>query len=223
LSKTVPIAPAAPRFCRRPEARAEELVEAAIEVFGEHGFRAATLEEVARRAGVSKGTVYLYFTSKEDLFRAMVEKKIIPLIEAGEASARDHTGASAELLDQMIRRLWEAMSRPDMVRLARVVQAELNHFPELRRLYFERVIQRQRRLLRSIAERGVAAGEFRPEAVTVVPMIVPSLILQLNQYRFLFGDLDQSLPTSDAARELVLALVLDGIRLPPRAARGKKG
>jgi hypothetical protein len=110
-----------------------------------------------------------------------------------------------------------------MVRLARIVQAELNHFPELRRLYFERVIQRQRRLLRSIAERGVAAGEFRAEAVTVVPMIVPSLILQLNQYRFLFGDLDHGLPTTDAARELVLALVLDGIRTPPRAARGKKG
>lgn len=213
----------APRFCRRPEARPEELVEAAIEVFGEHGFRAATLEEVARRAGVSKGTVYLYFTSKEDLFRAMVEKKIVPLIEAGEASVRDHVGSSADLLHQFIHRLWEAISRPDMVRLARVVQSELNHFPELRRLYFERVIQRQRRLLRSIAERGVAAGEFRPEAVVVVPMMVPSLILQLNQYRFLFGDLDQGLPTSDTVRELVLSLVLNGIRTPPRAPRGKKG
>ena len=213
----------APRFCRRPEERPEELIEAAIEVFGEHGFRAATLEAVAGRAGVSKGTVYLYFTSKEDLFRAMVERKIVPLIEAGEASARDYVGSSADLLREMLCRLWEAISRPDMVRLARVIQSELNHFPELRQLYFEQVIQRQRRLLRSIGERGVASGEFRPEAVTSIPMMVPSLMLQLNQYRFLFGDLDRGLPTPDTARELVLSLVLDGIRTPLRAPRGKKG
>jgi AcrR family transcriptional regulator len=212
-----------PRFVRRPQARPEELVEAAIAVFGEKGFRAATLEEVARRAGVSKGTVYLYFTSKEDLFRAMVEKKIIPLIEAGEASVRGHVGTAADLLRQMMGRLWQAISRPDMVHLARVMQAELTHFPELKRLYFEQVIQRQRRLLRTVAERGVASGEFRPEAVTLVPMMVPSLMLHLNQYRFLFGDLDRGLPTSDATRELVFSLVLDGIRTPPRAPRGKKG
>jgi AcrR family transcriptional regulator len=211
-----------PRFCRRPEARAEELLEAAIEVFGEFGFRAATLEQVARRAGVSKGTVYLYFTSKEDLFRAMVEKKVIPLIEACEASVRDHAGDSSALLTQMIHRLWEAISRPDMIRLARIIQSELTHFPELKRLYFEQVIQRQRRLLRSIAERGVAAGEFRSEAVQLVPMMVPSLVVHLNQYRFLFGDLDEGLPPSEASRDLVLSLVLDGVRTP-RAPRGKKG
>lgn len=209
------------RFSRRPEARAEELVEAAIEVFGELGFRTATLEQVARRAGVSKGTVYLYFTSKEDLFRAMVERKVIPLIEAGEASLRDHAGSAAELLDQMLRRFWEALSRPDMLRLTRIIKSELNHFPELQRLYFEQVVQRHRRLLQVVAERGVADGEFRPEAVRLVPMMVPALVVQLNQYRFQFGDLDDSLPSIDAERDLVLSLVLDGIRTP-RASRGKK-
>lgn len=210
-----------PRFSRRPEARAEELVEAAIEVFGELGFRTATLEQVARRAGVSKGTVYLYFTSKEDLFRAMVERKVVPLIEAGEASVREHAGSAAELLDQMLRRFWEALSRPDMLRLTRIIKAELTHFPELQRLYFEQVVQRHRRLLRVVAERGVADGEFRPEAARLVPIMVPALVVQLTQYRFLFGDLDDSLPSIDAERDLVLSLVLDGIRTP-RASRGKK-
>jgi AcrR family transcriptional regulator len=221
VTKTTPIA--APRFCRRPEARPEELLEAAIEAFGESGFRATTLEEVARRAGVSKGTVYLYFSSKEDLFRAMVEKKVVPLVEACEASVRDHDGSAATVLEQMLRRFWDAITRPDMLRLARIIQAEITHFPELRKLYFEQVVQRQRRLLRSIAERGVASGEFRPEAVKLVPMMVPSLIVHLNQYRFLFGDLDSGLPGSDTCRDLVLSLVLDGIRTPPRAPRGKKG
>lgn len=209
------IASPSPRFTRRPEARPEELIEAATSLFGENGFRATTLAAVAKRAGVSKGTVYLYFTSKEDLFRAMVDTKILPLIEAGEASAREHVGTAAALLEQSIRRIWCAVSQPDMVRMVRAIQAELSHFPELKRRYFEQVIQRQRRLLRVIAERGAASGEFRPEAVTLVPMMVSSLILHLASYRFLYGDLDTTLPPADEVPDLVLTLVLEGIRPLP--------
>ena len=139
-------ATAVPRFHRRPEARPEELLEAALAVFGERGFRATTLEEVAARAGVSKGTVYLYFASKDDLFRAVVETKVVALIASAEAMARTHAGSASELLVKVVHLMWDAMSRPDMVRMARLVQAELTQFPEVRRFYFEQVVQRHLRL-----------------------------------------------------------------------------
>ncbi|MGH7634355.1 MAG: TetR/AcrR family transcriptional regulator [Gemmatimonadaceae bacterium] len=204
------------RFRRRPAARPDELIAAALLVFGERGFRATTLEEVAARAGVSKGTVYLYFDSKDDLFRAVVEAKVVTLLASVEAMARAHAGTATELLHQVIQRLWEAMSRTDMVCMARLVQSELAHFPEVKRFYFEQVIQRHRRLLRKIAIRGVASGEFRPDATVIVPRMVPSLVLQLNQNRFLFGDLDRGAPAPDVLCTALQALVMQGIAKPSR-------
>jgi AcrR family transcriptional regulator len=212
-----------PRFHRRPEARPEELLDAALAVFGERGFRQTTLEEVAARAGVSKGTVYLYFDSKDDLFRAVVEKQIVSLIESAEEMARTHAGTARELLIEMVQRMWDGMSRTDMVCMGRLVQSELTQFPEVRRFYFEHVVLRHRRLLRSIAERGVASGEFRRDAVMVVPRMIPALVMQLNQTRFLFGDLDKSTPTPRAMRDAILALVFDGICVPAGRARAGSG
>jgi AcrR family transcriptional regulator len=216
----LPAAPALPRFHRRPAARPEELVEAALAVFGERGFRATTLEEVAARAGVSKGTVYLYFASKDDLFRAVVEAKVVTLLASAEAMARTHAGSATELLVDVVHRMWDAMSRTDMVCMGRLVQAELTQFPEVKRFYFEQVIQRHRRLLRNIAARGVASGEFRAEATVIVPRMVPSLVMQLNQNRFLFGDLDTGAPAPAVLCDAMLTLVLHGIGKPPgRTAR----
>jgi len=210
------------RFRRRPDARPEELLAAALTVFGEQGYRATTLEEVAKRAGVSKGTVYLYFASKDDLFRAMVEKYVIALLELAEARAREHTGSARTLLESMIRTMWSALSQPEMVCLTRLIQAELPQFPEIQRYYWEHVIQRHRRLLRAIVERGIAAGEFREEALTMVPTMVPSLIVHLNHVRALFGGLDPDAPTPDEQVELIVSLVFDGIRQPPASTRIRK-
>ena len=193
-------------------------------VFGEHGFRQTTLEEVAARAGVSKGTVYLYFSSKDDLFRAVVTQKVVALFEPAEAMARSHAGSAAALLTKFIHRMWAAMSKKDMGCLSRLVQAELTQFPDLRRFFFEEVIQRHRRLLHGIAVRGVATGEFRKEATTILPRMLPALVMQLNQVRFLFGDLDRDAPGPEKLRDLMLGMVLDGVkqRGTAKAKRGGK-
>ncbi len=214
---------AAPRFLRRPEARPEELVQAALAVFGERGFRQTTLTEVAERAGVSKGTVYLYFESKDDLFRAVVTQKVVSLLEPAEAMARSHAGPAAELLTKLIHRMWEAMSNKDMGCLSRLVQTELTQFPDLRRFFFEEVIQRHRRLLHSIAVRGVATGEFRKEATTILPRILPALVMQLNQVRFLYGDLDAGAPAPDKMRDLMLGMVLSGVQTSNKTPKKKGG
>lgn len=210
------------RFRRRPDARPEELLDSALTVFGERGYRATTLEEVARHAGVSKGTVYLYFASKDDLFRAMVERNVIGLLERAETRVREHTGTATDLLEQVIRAMWAAMSQSQMVCLTRLVQSELPQFPEIQRYYWDNVIQRHRRMLLSIVERGIATGEFRDEALTIVPRLVPSLIVHLNHIRVLFAGLDPDGPTPEEQAELILALVFDGIRKRPAASRARK-
>lgn len=205
----------AQRFRRRPEARPEELLESALTVFGQRGYRATTLEEVARHAGVSKGTVYLYFASKDDLFRAMVEKNVVSMIESAEARVREHTGSAAELLEMMVRTMWKKLSESQMVCVTRLVQSELPQFPEIQKYYWDNVIQRHRRLLRAIVDRGIASGEFRPEAVDMVPTMVPSLIVHLNHVRVLFDGLDPDGPTPERQVESILSLVFDGIRQRP--------
>ncbi len=207
----------APRFHRRPGARPDELLAAAVSVFGERGFHATTLEAVAQRAGVSKGTVYLYFASKDDLFRAMVEKKVVAQLEGVETLVREHTGSATGLLTEAVQRLWDALARKDMVCLTRIVQAELPNFPGVRQFFFDHVVQRHRRLLRTIVERGVATGEFRPEAIKVVPLMLPALMVQLHQARFLFGDLDKTPVQPDVLRNQMIECLLDGIKVRRRS------
>src|SRR5690242_1165593 len=98
--------PASPRWQRRPEARPEEILDAALAVFSESGFARAKLDDVARLAGVSKGTVYLYFDSKEALFREMVRAKVVAYLAEAESFVRAHEGSARALLVELIRRMY---------------------------------------------------------------------------------------------------------------------
>jgi hypothetical protein len=145
--------------------------------------------------------------------------------------ASTHAGSASELLVKVVHRMWDAMSKPDVVCMSRLVQAELTQFPEVRKFFFEHVIERHRRLLHGIATRGVATGEFRRESLVIIPRMVPSLVMQLNQTHFLFGDLERHAPSRIALRDAILTLLLDGIRVPgtkgkrkqPERARGRTG
>src|SRR5213592_4776503 len=99
----MPQAVAKPRWRRRKNARPEEIISAALEVFADRGFAATKLEDVARRAGVTKGTIYLYFENKEALFKALVRETIVPIIAQGEALAQSFTGSARDLFEQLIR------------------------------------------------------------------------------------------------------------------------
>lgn len=204
---------------RRPGQRPEELISAALAVFGERGFRAASIEEVAARAGVSKGTVYLYFASKDDLFRAVVERRIVVLLEEGEALLAAHDGPASELLRLVVHRMMEALHREDMIRLARLAHAEMPQFPEVRDFWWEHVVLRNRRLLGSIVERGISQGEFSPIARLVIPRAIPSLLLHQGQTRSLFQDLDHDAPPAREIIDLTLDALLDGLRLPRESSR----
>lgn len=137
---------------------------------------------MARRAGVSKGTIYLYFDSKEALFRAMVQAQVGASVTAGEQFVRTFEGPTPQLLQVFLQRYWTVMRQPTQVRLVRVVLAELSHFPELARFYRDEVILRVRRVLTAIIERGVAHGEFRPVSPVLVAQALQVLCVHLTQF-----------------------------------------
>src|SRR3954454_18714542 len=136
----------APRWRRRSEARPGEIVRAALDVFVEKGFAAARMDEIAKRAGVTKGTVYLYFPSKEDLFRAVVEDLMAPNIQTGERMVADHTGSSAELLRELVVGWWRLVGSNNVACLSKLMTGESSNFPHLAQYFVEKVVVRGRRI-----------------------------------------------------------------------------
>jgi AcrR family transcriptional regulator len=168
------------RWRRRKEARPDEILVAALESFAERGFAATRLEDVAARAGVSKGTLYLYFKSKEELFEAVVRATLLPNLERVEALAASYEGPSAPLLERLLLTIADVVSSR-VGGIPKLVIAEAGNFPDLARFYLEEVVRRGLRLIGTILRRGIARGEFRAVDVdhAVFCVIAPLLIAAL--------------------------------------------
>jgi len=150
-----------PRWQRRKDARPEEIISAALEVFADRGFAATTLEDIARKAGVTKGTIYLYFENKEALFKALIRGTIVPVIAQGEAIAQAFTGSARDLFEKLVREYWRLVGETSLSSIPRLMIAEAGNFPQLARFYYQEVITRGHRLMAGVLERGIKAGEFK--------------------------------------------------------------
>ena len=168
-----------PRWRRLPEERPKQIIDAALEIFGERGLSCARLDDIAKRAGLSKGTIYLYFPNKEELFREVVRQTVIAQIERAERELAAASGASAtQTLVQFVRGYWGFLRSPTFPALFRLVHAELGNFPDLARFYGREVIERILRLLCGILERGMSTGEFRPmDPLVAARMLTPLLVM----------------------------------------------
>src|SRR5438034_5860077 len=153
---------AKPRWQRRKDERPAELLAAALEVFVEKGFAGTKLADVARRAGVTKGTVYLYFDSKEALFKAEVRETIVPVIAQGEALAQSFTGSARELLEQLVREYWRLGGETAVAGVPKLMMAEAAPFPELARLCYGEAVSGGHRQMAGAIERRSTSGELLP-------------------------------------------------------------
>lgn len=205
-----------PRWQRRPEARPDEIIDAALAVFGESGFARAKLDDVARLAGVSKGTLYLYFDSKEALFREMVRARVVASLAEAEQFVRGYEGSARDLLIELVRRMYTRIRCEQMTRIARLVQGELGHFPELARFYFDEVILRARRLVEEVLARGTAAGEFRPSANGFAARGLSSLLVHTAQVQCFYHSFDPQALSEEQAIEGLIDLYLHGVLARPR-------
>ena len=164
---------------RRKEARPSELTAAALALFVEKGFAATRLEDIAQRAGVSKGTLYLYFDSKEALFKAVIQEGVVPVVAENEAIAARHTGSSFALLEKLLDNWWAKIGETTFAGIPKLMVAEARNFPEVAQFYYENVIRRGRALIGGALQRGMASGEFRRMDVetTIDVLIAPLLML----------------------------------------------
>jgi AcrR family transcriptional regulator len=200
-----------PRWHRRPEARHEEIIAAATAAFAAAGFARTSLDDVARRAKVSKGTLYRYFDSKEALFRAMVRANVATVLAAGEDVIRNHQGSSRELLALLTRRMWHTMRDPAMARVARLVQSELHEFPELALFYFDEVMLRGRHMIQSVLDRGLASGEFRADPHGFAARGLSDLMVFSAQTQRFFATMDPERLGDDQVLDGILDLFLHGV------------
>lgn len=168
------------RWRRRKEARPDEILAAALTSFAARGFAATRLEDVAARAGISKGTLYLYFKSKEELFEAVVRTRLLPNLARIEALAASFEGPSAALLERLLLTIAGVVDS-EVGAIPKLVIAEAGNFPELARFYLDEVVRRGLRLIGVILRRGIERGEFRPVDVdhAVFCVIAPLLIAAL--------------------------------------------
>jgi len=151
-----------PQRRRAPEERPTQILDAAFHEFGERGLAGARLEDIAKRAQVAKGTIYLYFPTKEALFREMVRTTIVAALAEAEASRAGLQSETAAAQMRWLGHGWWTFLRTDRMQvLQRLVSLELGQFPDLLQFYADEVIARGRRLVSSIIARGVERGEFR--------------------------------------------------------------
>ena len=186
MSSSARPADAGPRQ-RRKEARPLELLEAALALFVEKGFAATRTEEVARRAGVSKGTLYLYYPSKEELFKAVVRHNLSSLIAEGEELASQFVGSSSELLSLLMHTWWQRVGSTPAAGIHKIVLAEVRNFPELAQFYTDEVIVPADRLFSVTVQRGVDRGEFRAMPTHEVAMMLMAPLIFMAVHRHSFG------------------------------------
>ncbi|MEL6859148.1 MAG: TetR/AcrR family transcriptional regulator [Pseudomonadota bacterium] len=153
--------PAIGRREQQKEAKRLALVDAALAVFSRVGFAAAKIDDVAEEAGVSKGTVYLYFDSKEQLFEGMVKAKMIPLLSNMAEIAGDPQDSASDRLRAHMRFFYSKILNSDRRQIMRLIMAEGPNFPHLAEFYHKNVLSRGQALIGAIIQQGVDAGEFR--------------------------------------------------------------
>lgn len=157
---------------RRKEARPAEIIDAGLKEFALNGLAATRLEDVAKRAGIAKGTIYRYFSSKEDLFVAAIRSRIVLSIEGVDAAIERFEGPTDELLKLVLGKIYSEFVGTDTSALMRILIAEGNRFPDLIKLYHSEAISKGMSMLKSIVDRGVSRGEFRDGPAIIEPRII---------------------------------------------------
>jgi AcrR family transcriptional regulator len=212
MAKTFPDTAKPPRRQRRKEARPSEIIEAAIEIFAERGFGAARLEDVARRAGVAKGTVFVYFPTKDDLFRAVARTVLTSHLERLHSAAADLDRPMAELVPMLLAQAAAVIGEGRLPAMMRLLVAESRQFPDLARVWHDEVVSKVLGMLTLAIERAQARGEIKPGNARLYAFSIMGPMLASALFREVFRD-TAPLPDLRELAEQHARTILDGLLL----------
>jgi AcrR family transcriptional regulator len=205
------------RFRRRKDARPGELIDAALACFAERGFAATKLDDIAAKAGVSKGTVYLYFPSKEDLFKAVIRETVLPNLVRAEALLDSSDAPSAEALRRLVEFMTGRMASSPVGIIPKLIITEAGNFPDIARFYLDNVVHRGFALIGRIIERGIKRGEFRPVDVRSATFCIVGPIVLTALWRQSLGRYEPAALDPESLWRTHVDLVLRGLLQEPGA------
>jgi AcrR family transcriptional regulator len=215
---------------RRKEARPAELLEAALTLFVEKGFAATRSEEVAKAAGVSKGTLYLYFPSKEELLKAVIQHFLGAEIETGIQEAAAADGPIAQAMERLLVAWWTRIYEGPASGVFKLVITEVRNFPEIGEFWVERVVAPGHAIVSGLLRRGVERGEFAVDDIdsAVHSILMPMILMCMHKHSFAACGIGKEMDIDPVVfMHAHLRLIFAGLRArPPRSdptGAGKSG
>ena len=194
---------------RAQQRRREDIIEAALEIFERDGFEAAKMADIAQKADVAKGTLYLYFDTKDDLLEGVIMTSILPTLQEIGIAAQSHEGSAKTTLAQQIKIATTRMASPEMAILLRLMISGGSTHRNVIQFYYESVVQQGLKHFQTTLDRGVASGEFREKANSIDVLVLVGAPVYTAIWNILFEDKEPIDPEKLA--EDLLDVVLNGL------------
>lgn len=208
-----------PKFRRRAEARPDEVLDAALDLFIEKGFAATRVEDIARRAGISKGAVYLYFPSKEKILEGIVRRAIVPIAEHALSFVRGYEGDPRLVITMIMKMLAGRLNDPRIIAIPKLVVREVAGFPELGEMYRREVLDKVLPVVEGLLAKGIDQGYLRP----VDPHLTIRSIIGPVMLHLIMAEIFHITPRDGLALDRFienhLTILFDGLSAPPDGKR----
>jgi AcrR family transcriptional regulator len=206
-----------PKFRRRAEARPDEVLDAAMELFIEKGFASTRVEDIARRAGLSKGTVYLYFPSKEAVLEGLVRRAIVPIADTALQTLHDYEGDPRIVIGLVLNMLAARLTDPKIIAMPKLIFREVLGFPELAQMYRREVLDRIIPAVEGLIKRGIEQGYLRQvDPSLTIRSIIGPLMLHVAMAE-IFGIMPEGGLHLEKLVDNHLSILFDGLSAPPSA------
>jgi len=208
-----------PKFRRRAEARPDEVLDAALELFVEKGFATTRVEDIAARAGLSKGAVYLYFPSKEAILEGLVKRAVLPIANNALGIFENYAGDPRPVISAALKMVAGRLSDPKLVAIPRLLVREMINFPHFAQMYREAVLDRVMPVVERLIRNGIEEGYFREvDPELTLRSIVGPIVLHL-----LIAEIFGIMPAGGLSIERLidnhLTILFDGLSAPQRERR----
>ena len=204
-----------PKFRRRAEARPDEVLDAALDLFIENGFAATRVDDIAKRAGLSKGAVYLYFPSKEAIIEALVRRALVPVASNAAAFVESFEGDPRIAITTVMTMLAGAVANPRFLAIPKLVVREVVNFPELAAMYRRELLDRALPVMEGLIRRGIDNGYLRP----VDPALTIRSVVGAFMAHLVLAEVFGVVPADGLALDRLVAnhltIIFEGLSLKP--------